>query len=162
MNAQVPQYMRSSGGWYEEDVDWSIPFVVFKQPLAETKSAAQEKLAMDTFRAWKPDMYERYYDVTLSPGESYVKDERSWKEEHKTDFQVRAAWGSGQTVRIGSTPYTVPSGYVAVVARPGGRDNQLVSQADEAYFLIPEGEYETRGCFGYVVDPSIYPNLSQI
>ena len=34
-NVQIPDYMRRNGGWYEEDCEWSIPFVVFTSELSQ-------------------------------------------------------------------------------------------------------------------------------
>jgi len=96
LNVQIPEYMRDAGGWYEEDCDWSVVATIFPAAIAAYfarceaeghkwwgAASAQEKTAEDlaharqTLRSWKPEAYERFYGVTLQPGESYIKDERA-------------------------------------------------------------------------------------
>ena len=78
VNARIPDYMRCNDGWYEEDCDWCIVATIFPAIFAshETPEEVQRTLghARDTLRNWHPAAYERYYGVTLNPGESYVKD----------------------------------------------------------------------------------------
>ena len=60
LNKLVPDYMRAKGGWYEEDCDWSIPYVVLgslTRLLDNPKFNDDMELAMKTFRNWKPAMY---------------------------------------------------------------------------------------------------------
>ena len=82
LNAKVPDYMRRVGGFYEEDCDWSIAFVIFEKELLACgdKWVLRNMAGNDHRRAlatWRPDMYERYYKTILKPGESYIKDERA-------------------------------------------------------------------------------------
>jgi hypothetical protein len=76
-SAKVPAYMRRAGGWYEEDCDWAIVATVFPEVfIPHDKDEAPKRLesARTTLRNWHPDSYERFYGVTLQPGESYKRD----------------------------------------------------------------------------------------
>jgi len=75
-NAQVPDYMRRAGGWYEEDCDWAIVATVFPNAFLEhDKDPAKTfETARRTLRNWLPDAYERFYGVELKPGESFIRD----------------------------------------------------------------------------------------
>jgi hypothetical protein len=82
-NAQVPDAMRRKGGWYEEDCEWAIPFVVFEAELLlqpdhpNAISTIEKGRHKDSLKAWNPSEYEAFYGVTLAPGESFVKDEQT-------------------------------------------------------------------------------------
>ncbi len=154
-NALVPEYMRREGGWYEEDCEYAIPFVVFESELKEhadqwTRDYLATGKHWDTFKGWYPDEYERFTGKTLQPGESYIKDERAWKAEHANDLQVISAWGSWQP--------GVAAGMVGVCACVGGRG----SRSAERWFLIPEAEYDARGQhrYGFIVDPSRHTEVA--
>lgn len=85
---------RFSEPWYEEDCDWSVPFMMFDgEILAYLQSqgpsweldhyAENHDLAYRTWRNWLPDSFEEYFGVTLKPGESYIRDEHR-KERQQT------------------------------------------------------------------------------
>ena len=79
--AAMPPSMRCDGGWYEEDCDWCLPFVVYQLDIQThgdpyAVRAILKGYHLDTFRRWHPDAFEAYFETTLQPGESYVKDER--------------------------------------------------------------------------------------
>ena len=81
-NGKVPDYMREPGGWYEEDCDWCIPFLVFTADiLAERDEYALKNIAegapIRTLRNWRPEAFEKFFGTELAPGESYIKDERA-------------------------------------------------------------------------------------
>jgi hypothetical protein len=77
-NLKIPFYMREADGWYEEDCDWAVVAVVFPDLF----TAEDHVLAKKTLASWKPDAYERYFEVTLKPGESHTKDERAFYKAH--------------------------------------------------------------------------------
>lgn len=70
LNRTMPESLRIDGGWYEEDCDWA------RVPLAFPGHFQPETLeeARACLRAWCPRAYERFYGVTLKPGESYMLD----------------------------------------------------------------------------------------
>ena len=70
-NLQVPDALRLPGGWYEEDCDWARVVLAFPQYFPDAVKQAE---ARQCLRAWVPSAYERFYGVTLQPGESYAKD----------------------------------------------------------------------------------------
>ena len=160
-NAQIPDYMRRAGGWYEEDCEWSIPFVVFEGDILEFSNAdatraiiAQEHRA--TFRAWFPDHYERRYEVTLAPGQSYIKDARAWKANHIEDLQSVSAFGSGHN--------GVPPGYVGLIVYKGGRTaNGHFPSSPERYFLVLQEEYhaESPAYASFLIDPSRHQEVEK-
>lgn len=66
-NYQIPDYMRSKDGWYEEDCDWAIVAVVFPEHFVDSYHQA-----LDTLKNWHPKEYQKYFGVILKPEESYV------------------------------------------------------------------------------------------
>ena len=66
-NKQIPEYMRSADNWYEEDCDWAKVAVIFPEHFV--KSYAQ---ALDSLRNWNPESYQKYFNITLRPDESYI------------------------------------------------------------------------------------------
>lgn len=138
-NARVPEYMRRSGGWYEEDCEFAIAVAVFPD---EFKDYYDLESVDKVFRDYYPDSYQRFYERTLKLGESMVRDRRDFEMAHKNDFVGVSACGDWHP--------SVPKGWVGVTATPGAQR----TQGDEPrQFLVPEAEYQTRSRFGFVVDP---------
>lgn len=151
-NALVPDYMRNPSGWYEEDIEWAIPAVVFPEAFQQAsgknwtpRKPSPIRHAIKTLRDWRPEAYERWFKETIPPGVSFKKEEAAFKERHKHDYVVLAAWGSWHP--------KVPEGFVGVFAGRGGRLPTGGYPEDVAYFMVPEEEYDARGPFGFVVDP---------
>jgi hypothetical protein len=119
----MPVYLRNVDGWYEEDCEWA------KVALAFPKRFTSKNLehAKDTIRHYEPDIYEQHFGVILQPGESHVKDERVFIEEHKNDFIVVCASGDWKE--------GVPDGIVQVAAVRGGRGpcNSAAPARDEDF-----------------------------
>jgi hypothetical protein len=138
-NAAVPDYMRNEGGWYEEDCEWAKAAVVhpigFQRVVKiEAKPGRTEfEYAMETFRNWHPNQYERFTGVPLEKGQSIIRDEQLFKLENENNFVVTAAWGDWA--------HWVPEGKVGVVAK---RD----SDKAEKWFLVDGALYKNeRGNF---------------
>lgn len=153
LNALVPDYMRRKGGWYEEDCEWAIPFVVFKDRIPNFQQSA-----VTTLRNWFPTMYEQFFGEVIPAGLSFVKDERTWKIANANKIQVLAAWGAGSTVEN----TVVPAGKVIVVACVGGRTNvaPYESAGPEAYYLVDDAEYAQRNGRTFIVDPTRHPQIN--
>jgi hypothetical protein len=144
-NAVVPEYMRSKGGWYEEDCQWAIAAVV--HPIGFTRVCPTEgnpdrtewDIANETLRHWYPVEYEQWAGVQLVAGESRTRDKRNFKADNESHFVVTSAWGSW-------APW-VPKGMVGVSA---------IRRSDDARkeFLVPAPEYESRTGFGFVINLS--------
>lgn len=150
LNAEVPEYMRQTGGWYEEDVDWAIVAVAYPEAF----SAEEQRDARDTFRNYRPDAYERFFGEEIPPGQSHVKDERRCLEEHKADYIGLAAFGDWKA--------GVPKGYVGVFAGRGGRRSDGRYPEDTAWFLVPDEEYTQRTPCGFVVDESRHERIAPL
>ena len=147
LNQLIPEYMRQESGWYEEDCDYSKVVAVFPELFDDKeREAAKEVLA-----GYFPDEYEKFYAVTLAPGESYEKDKRQFYADHARDWIVVAAWGHWHP--------TVPKGMVGVLAVVGGRES---GNTERKYFLVPESEYAVKGKFGFVVDPAKHQEIPAI
>jgi hypothetical protein len=83
-NSRMPEDWRQPGGWYEEDCDWCLPFIVFQADILNggEKYAVKhilEGLHIKTLKNWHPDKFEQYFDTILKPGESYLKDNKELK-----------------------------------------------------------------------------------
>ena len=150
LNAEVPEYMRRPGGWYEEDVDWAVVAVVFPAAFSEK----EQESAVHTFRNWRPDAYERFFGEEIPPGQSHVKDERRCLEEHRDDYIGMAAYGDWKA--------GVPKGQVGVFAGRGGRGPDGRYPKDTAWFLVPEDEYRQSTPCGFVVDESRHPRVEEL
>ena len=146
--AQMPAYMRKT--WYEEDCEWSMVAAVFGDELrACSKFNPSEESVRDNFRGWHPDEYERFYGVTLADGESYIKDERIFREKHKQDWVVISASQN-------------PDKTITVFAAKGGRNSQgNWDKATEKQFLVPAEEYRARSPHGFVIDPARHSEVSK-
>jgi len=68
--AKMPVYMKttsySSGGWYEEDCDWCLPFVVFQaEILAQGDEFSRKAIASGahtkTFLGWHKERAEKWF-----------------------------------------------------------------------------------------------------
>ena len=134
-NARIPGYMRSSGGWYEEDCDWCIPGVVLNAEHSRTERAKE------TMRNWFPDYYEKFFNVTLLEGESYRKDETLFLERNKNNYLV-----------LSCSPR--PDGMLDVFCGRGGRLASGGYPKDVKTFIVPRCDYVVPSRF--VVDENKY------
>lgn len=153
-NAQVPEYLRREGGWYEEDVDYAIVYLTFPSEFSEQQVAD----ARDTIRHYYPDEYERLTGETITPGQSRTRDEQEFNRVHADDYIAYSAMGSPAP---SYWERKIPEGYVEVVAGRGQRGPRGERPADEGTFLVPADEYEQRGLFGFVVDPSRHERVAE-
>jgi hypothetical protein len=139
-NAKVHPALRERGGYYEEDCAWAKVAFTFPEVFPEKDREA----AIRTLKEWYPDEYETVAGVILAPGESHVKDERLFLERHANDWIVISAIRSDQH-----------PGMVECIATIGGRRGQWgKSNSAELRYLVPDAEYDRRGKFGFVIDPT--------
>ncbi len=151
---QIPEYLRTGKravpdtgkSWYEEDCEWAIPYCVFEKELKEQGRGIAGKLwsnerHKETLRTWYPDQYEKFYGVTLKPGESMKRDEEVFYKEHAEDWLVICAWGDWYK--------DTPRGYVRVAATKGGRNG---SGTEERLFYVKGETYSSRGNLSHVID----------
>ena len=140
INELMPDYMRNTPGFYEEDCEWAQVAVVFPQVFEKKIKGAKNSL-----RNYQPEMYERFFNTIVMPGESRCRDEHIHQMQNHDKYQTLTAWGDWQE--------GVPEGMVGVFAGRGGRLGNGPYPADTAYFLVPEIEYRNRnGTF--IVDES--------
>ena len=152
-NAKMPAYLRKPGGWYEEDCEWSLVFAVFEKEILSTPGidschigVIQKEQHKGTFRSYYPDQYERFYGVTLKPGESYSRDRQIFEKEHANDFVVVSA-------------VSTKNGFVRCTATRGGKRE---SGAEKRTYLVQSEEYDTRGKFSFVIDEDRHSRLSDV
>lgn len=88
-NAQMRDYMRNEDGWYEEDSEWAKVAVVFPDAFG-----ADVVTAYRTLRNWKPDAYERFTGRVLKPGDSYIRDQQTFRRDHANSLIVVSAYGA--------------------------------------------------------------------
>jgi hypothetical protein len=148
-NALVDPAYRDAEGWYEKDCEWAKVAATF--PLL---FAAGERQAADgILRDYEPQAYEAVNGITLSPGESYAKDEQAVLNDHADDWLVLAAITSSHR-----------PGFIECIATLGGNR----SETDERRYLVPNAEYEPSY---FVIDqsrheayfgPSDFPRLAQV
>lgn len=160
-NAQIPVYMRNPSGWYEEDVEWAIPAIVFPNAFRRysgikewTPRTKPIRIAIDTLRNWFPEHYERWFQEMIPIGQSHKKDEKEFLRKHKNDYIGLSAWGAWHQ--------DVPEGFVAIFAGRGGRLTTGGYPKDTAYFLVPEMEYAAATEHGFVVDPTRHEEIPPI
>lgn len=149
-NIQVPEYMRTADGWYEEDCEWALAAAVFfDEFLADAqnhKDISKDEyydIVMDTMRNWYPEAYEKFIGIVLIEGESYKRDEAIFRDCTKNDYVVISAIGRAD-------------GLVDCTATLGG-----VRDFSEARnFLVSQAEYNERGKYGFVIDTDKHADIS--
>ena len=151
-NREIHPALRNSSGWYEENVESTIPISVFPEEFASQPhvSDTAEELRADaelSIKHWFPSKWEAATGETLEPGESYEKDRQTWRKMHEGDFLTRSA----------SMSRTDPDMVVVTAQRP--------IDGEEHSYMVPKSEYDTRangdrGSDGtFIVDPSRHPRL---
>lgn len=149
-NQQVPEYMRIPNGHYEEDLDYAIPLVVFEQEfralLGDDVYMDQLRVAKRTLADERPDLYEKFYGLTLQPGESRRRDRQGWEATNagrlgvlRVEHSLDAPLGMIplQTYRLGD-PTFAPRG-IYLVPKEEYEDRDALSQ--HAEFLIDEARH---------------------
>ena len=154
-NQDVHEVWRRPDGWYEEDCEWAIVAVTFPECYSPEHAAT----ARTTARNWFPDEYEVVTGEQIQPGESHVRDERTFLAEHANDWVTTAAVAIDEpgTVERIVRDDGVTGGFVKVWARVGGRH---ATGPKTRAFLVPKADYDTRGRFGFVVDPPHYEEVA--
>ena len=144
-NAKVPTYLRQAGGWYEEDCEWAIPFVLFRYELQRYYPKYDYDEAIQCFRSWFPNQYEMWSGEIIPPGVSRTKDEYTFFKDHQNDWIVISAIGQGNDE-------------VAVTATRGGSRHPDTKRMET---VVPKNVYDKRGRFGMVLGKEyLVPNFS--
>jgi hypothetical protein len=148
-NALVHEAWRKPGGWYEEDCEWVIVALTFPEAFpAETVEHARAQAKNE-----RPDGYTAVTGTALSLEESAELRSRAWYAAHENDYVATAAWGDWHA--------SVPDGLVAVLAVRGVTKRGCHGE-DEAYFLVPAAEYDTRDRHGFVVDEARHERCAPV
>lgn len=146
-NKLIPEYMRNKDGWYEEDCDWAIPYIVLDDVIRANvdpdkfeKYGRDFQSAVSTLKSWKPFMYEKWFDVILLEGESHVKDRQMFEVKHFNSYVAYSAVGHDSTFSKG-----IPEGMVGVRLR-------RESDGLEVRKLVNDDEYQKRSRYGFVIE----------
>ena len=159
-NRMIPEYMRNSDGWYEEDCESAIVQVAledtFKQVWQEQNRPADwVRRVLETsrriMRDYYPNHYERFFEVTLREGESEVKDKTTFFEQHKDDLIGLTRMGPHKNHHLM---------YVVKVWRGGVRVDEEGCIVPPRYFLVSKAEYGHRHKFGMIIDTSWHQEIN--
>ncbi|ASN83209.1 DUF7007 domain-containing protein [Deinococcus ficus] len=149
LNAQIPEHVRDAQGWYEEDEQWCVPWVLLGLPPRPYWAPGTDP-ARDALKHHLPDLYEAHYGVTLQPGESLTRDRETFLAAHQQDFIVWSALGAH------AHPNIAP-GTCGVIASRGGVGTPT---EERRYFLISAERYaalQQAQRFGCVVTDEFTP-----
>ena len=72
-NAKIPEPSRVAGGWYEEDCDWCIPFLVLDLDWGTKDKDLVRKIARETAATYHPaflEEFDRTYRGRPEPGKT--------------------------------------------------------------------------------------------
>jgi hypothetical protein len=143
-NAAMPDEFRQPGGWYEEDCEAAMPMWIFADDLGYDQE--RKDRVRGTIIRWFPDEYEALTGEIIPPGESNVKDERAFYQEHANDIVTYWALNNDD-------------GSVRVGACRGGRGNSSPDKETYVYDL-PKDVYEQRDQWGLVIDETQYQPIA--
>jgi hypothetical protein len=136
-NRVVHPAWRAAGGWYEEDCEYGIVTFTFPDDFP---AGHAEGVAM----RWFPDEYEIVTGRYVLPGQSYVRDEQIFHQNHANDL-------------IGVSAIGVEDDMVKVAVQRGGRRGP---STDQRVFLVPKDDYHARSNHGFILDPTLYEELA--
>ncbi|WP_251153605.1 hypothetical protein [Cellulosimicrobium sp. Marseille-Q4280] len=163
-NREVPPALRNASGWYEEDCEAAIPMWAFHEEYAAHRQSADHgasdmgdpgyvlMTSAARVREWFPDAWTKATGQTVTAEQSRIVAEREFAAAH-----------AGDHITLSASRDADHPGMVRVTATPGGeRPTMGRSWADVGAreFLVPEDEYETRGRFGFVVDPARHADVT--
>ncbi len=108
--AAMPEALRLGTANYEEDCDWALPVLAFRDEFeaARPDRASWLQLAFDTVRCWHPDRYEAFTGDAVPENASRVLRQRAAYLAVIGKYCVTAAWGDWAD--------WVPKGKTGVVA----------------------------------------------
>lgn len=131
-NAQVPACLRRAGGWYEEDVEYAIVYLIFGLGASSGELEYYKQVIKDHW----PEAWEQYSGEKLELKDSRVLREKDFLLQNQNNYIACSAMGDWHP--------KVPKGMVGIIARKGG-----VPGGEEKCVLVTEEVY--RG--NYVVQP---------
>lgn len=83
--ALMPDYLRTTDGWYEEDCEWARVYVVFGCEISKYYQQHPEEpeakfvlgnlsSAPESLKNWCPDGYEKFFSEVIPAGKSYIRE----------------------------------------------------------------------------------------
>lgn len=131
-NSLIPKDIRRKGGWYEEDCEWALAALCFKDVFGKQNVEIAKSIAKNYF----PVEYAMITGEKVRVEESRALRKIRFEKETYNKFVVRSA--------VGDWHPDVPSGMVKVYA-------SRASDGSEKTAVIPKENYSI-GEFGYVLE----------
>lgn len=128
----IPQKFRQTE--YEEDAQWCVP-VIFNRHLFGREVQIN---ALRTAVQYHPDEFEYLTGETLPFGVSYIKDDRTMREQG-----VRVVM-----VGMGDWAFDIPKGYIFVSTGVWQFDGIAHTRREPKGFLLTEEQYQTAKTYG--------------
>lgn len=140
--AAMPEALQLDTANYEEDCDWALPVLAFRDEFeaAQPDCASWLELAVDTARCWNPDRYEAFTGEAVLKNASRVLRQRAAYTAAIGKQCVTAAWGDWAD--------WVPGGRTGVVACEILAVDQLGNARygeERCYALVDKHAYSKRG-----------------
>jgi len=130
-NRAIPPPLRRPSGWYEEDCESHIVGMAFPEAFGGSGAEVEAFREAETqsVKDWFPDDFEKAYGVRLGLGESYTRDEQSWK---------AAAKDRGLKLAVNATVRPDMPGVVLVAATDDGE----AAGGGECHYLVPDEHFQ--------------------
>jgi len=140
--AGMPESLRLGTADYEEDCDWALPVLAFRDEFeaAQPDRASWLQLAVDTARCWHPDRYEAFSGEAVPENASRVLRQRAAYKAAIGNHCVTAAWGDWAD--------WVPKGKTGVVTCKVLSVDHLGNATygeEHRYALVDKETYSERG-----------------
>jgi hypothetical protein len=148
LNSEIPESLRASNGWYEEDCQAAIPLYFFYDKIkgdalkGEDGKRVERSIFEGYVKDWFPHEWKAYSGILPTAVESRVIAEENFKAENLDRHVVRSAFGSWHE--------DVPEGFVGVYAK-------RESDGDTKWFLVAADRYKARNKHGYVIQEGDAP-----
>lgn len=142
---QMPEalFEAANGRWFEEDCEWCLVALSFPDEF----TSEEQEFARKTLKNWYPEAYEKFYDVKLGRGESYMRDQQIAEQENRDRMVVISAKIDEEDRRL-----------VCVLATRGG---QRDPSAEKRWFLVDAEEYSNRPQTGFVIDEDRHEEVDE-
>jgi len=140
--AAMPDALQLGTAYYEEDCDWALPVLAFRDEFeaAQPDRASWLQLAVDTARCWHPDRYEAFSGEAVPENASRVLRQRAAYKAAIGKYCVTAAWGDWAD--------WVPKGKTGLVACKVLSIDHLGNAKygeERRYALVDKQTYSERG-----------------
>lgn len=144
-NAEIPEPMRNSDGWYEEDteatiVGWAKP-EAFPHIVERRGETATRAMFDESVKNWYPDEYEKVTGETVTAEESYTRSKQLEKQ-------------SKESFKAANQDKFVPTRELHTHQEKWVPDNSSLVEAEmgktgeKRYFLVPSNERKSEKMLG--------------